>query len=82
MVHNCQPKVTLISNPAINAHVWLSDSLALCSFFQGDLAIWEIVDLHLRIFNDELKAEFPDLVAFHAKIAAIPAIAAYLAGPT
>ena len=49
---------------------------------QGDLAIWEIIDLHLRIFADELKAEYPDLVTFHGKVAGIPAIAAYLAGPT
>ncbi|KAG2484597.1 hypothetical protein HYH03_016638 [Edaphochlamys debaryana] len=47
----------------------------------ADLAVWEITDLHLRIFEKELKDSYPELMTFQAKIADLPGIKEYLAGP-
>jgi hypothetical protein len=47
----------------------------------ADICVFEIVDLHLRLFPDEVKAIYPELVSHHSKIAAIPSISAYLSGP-
>ncbi|KXZ45601.1 hypothetical protein GPECTOR_53g94 [Gonium pectorale] len=47
----------------------------------ADLAVFDIVDLHARIFGDELKAAYPDLLAHHAYIAGLPHIKEYLASP-
>jgi hypothetical protein len=44
----------------------------------GDMCLFEIVDLHARIFPKELAECCPELLAYHAKISALPAIAAYL----
>ncbi|KXZ45600.1 hypothetical protein GPECTOR_53g93 [Gonium pectorale] len=47
----------------------------------ADLQVFDIVDLHARIFGDELKAAYPDLIAFHEHIAGLPGIKEYLASP-
>jgi len=39
------------------------------------------VDLHLRILKAEVEAAYPALAAHHARVAALPGIAAYLASP-
>eukprot|EP00198_Chlamydomonas_reinhardtii_P011790 XP_001701127.1 flagellar associated protein [Chlamydomonas reinhardtii] len=47
----------------------------------ADLCLWEILDLHLRIFEDAIKKEYPELVVFHDHIASQPGIKEYLASP-
>ncbi|KAF8072903.1 Gstp1 [Scenedesmus sp. PABB004] len=44
----------------------------------ADLCVWEIVDLHLRVFKAEMEATYPLLCGHHARVAALPAVAAYL----
>jgi len=39
------------------------------------------VDLHLTKFGEQFEKQYPALVAHHAKIAALPTVAAYLASP-
>lgn len=46
----------------------------------ADAALFNIVDLHVRIFPD-FKAAYPDLAAHHDKFAALPGVKAYLEGP-
>lgn len=47
----------------------------------ADLCLWDIIDLHLRIFGDELRASYPLLVSHHTRVAALPGIKEYLASP-
>ncbi|KAF6266727.1 glutathione S-transferase [Scenedesmus sp. NREL 46B-D3] len=47
----------------------------------ADLCVWEIVDLHLRIFKQEMEAGYPLLVAHHGRVAGLPGIKEYLASP-
>eukprot|EP00775_Hariotina_reticulata_P013740 gene13740-13861_t len=47
----------------------------------ADLCVWEIVDLHLRIFKEEMEPAYPLLVAHHKRIAELPGIKEYLASP-
>ncbi|KXZ45605.1 hypothetical protein GPECTOR_53g98 [Gonium pectorale] len=47
----------------------------------ADLCLWEITDLHLRIFEEQLKEVYPELIAFHEHIAGLPGIKEYLASP-
>ncbi|WIA09015.1 hypothetical protein OEZ85_008429 [Tetradesmus obliquus] len=51
------------------------------SLTAADLCVWEIVDLHLRIFKEEVTAAYPLLVAHHGRVAGLPGIAEYLASP-
>lgn len=47
----------------------------------ADIATFDIIDLHQRHFRAKIEEHFPDLIAFHAKIAALPGIKSYLTGP-
>lgn len=47
----------------------------------ADIALWELCDLHMRIWPKEMAAEYPELAAHHAKVAAVPGVKAYLEGP-
>lgn len=49
----------------------------------ADIQLFDVIDIHLRdaLFPEELKKEYPLLVAYHARIAQTPAIAAYLTSP-
>ncbi|EFJ41636.1 hypothetical protein VOLCADRAFT_107623 [Volvox carteri f. nagariensis] len=47
----------------------------------ADLAVYDIVDLHYRIFEQVMKATYPDLLAFHAHVSGLPGIREYLASP-
>ncbi|KAI8462660.1 MAG: glutathione S-transferase [Monoraphidium minutum] len=49
----------------------------------ADVAVFDIVDLHLRpaLFPDEMKAEYPELAAHHARVAGLKGIKEYLASP-
>lgn len=44
----------------------------------ADIAVFNLVDLHLRLWPEELPATWPVLLAHHKKIASIPGIATYL----
>lgn len=44
----------------------------------ADLAIFNILDNHLRIFQAEITEAYPELIKFHQHIAAVPAIRSYL----
>eukprot|EP00198_Chlamydomonas_reinhardtii_P011758 XP_001701095.1 glutathione S-transferase [Chlamydomonas reinhardtii] len=47
----------------------------------ADLCVFDIVDLHNRIFPDKMKEVYPELLAFHDHVAALPGIKEYLASP-
>ncbi|PRW57978.1 flagellar associated [Chlorella sorokiniana] len=47
----------------------------------ADIALFDLVSFYRQKFGGEFDATYPALVAHHAKIAALPRIAAYLAGP-
>lgn len=48
----------------------------------ADVAVFDIVDLHMRILGEEMKKWYGEtLVAHHARVAALPGVAAYLASP-
>ncbi|GLC39874.1 hypothetical protein PLESTB_001311600 [Pleodorina starrii] len=47
----------------------------------ADLAVYDIVDLHVRIFGDQMQAAYPDLLSFHSAISELPGIKDYLASP-
>lgn len=47
----------------------------------ADLNLFDIVDLHARIFPEELKAEYPELMSHSAKVAELPGVREYLASP-
>uniref|UniRef100_A0A7S0WFA7 glutathione transferase n=1 Tax=Chlamydomonas leiostraca TaxID=1034604 RepID=A0A7S0WFA7_9CHLO len=49
------------------------------SITMGDLCVWEMLDLLLRVFPDIIKAEYPALAKFHADISEAPGIKEYLA---
>jgi glutathione S-transferase len=61
-------------------------------FFAGpalsyaDLVVWETLDAHLALLDGGAKAlaagGFPRLAAFHARVAALPRVAAYVGGAT
>jgi hypothetical protein len=46
----------------------------------ADVMLFDIFDLHIRIF-EAMKETHPTLAAHHEKVAAVPGIAAYLASP-
>ncbi|EFJ47313.1 hypothetical protein VOLCADRAFT_92063 [Volvox carteri f. nagariensis] len=54
----------------------VGDSLTI-----ADLCLWEIVDLHMRIFGDQIQETYPELVSFQSFISELPGIKEYLAGP-
>eukprot|EP01026_Neomeris_dumetosa_P014733 TRINITY_DN1542_c0_g1_i6.p1 TRINITY_DN1542_c0_g1~~TRINITY_DN1542_c0_g1_i6.p1 ORF type:complete len:252 (-),score=24.59 TRINITY_DN1542_c0_g1_i6:228-983(-) len=54
----------------------VGDSLSV-----GDIQLFEVVDILLRIFDKEIRETYPELVAHHERIAAIPEIKSYLEGP-
>jgi glutathione S-transferase P len=45
----------------------------------ADIAIFDMVDMMLRIFGAKFEQIHPELTALHSKVAALPGIAAYLA---
>jgi glutathione S-transferase len=45
----------------------------------ADIMLFDIVDMHLRIYGDEFKGAWPALAAHHDAVAALPSVAAYLA---
>ena len=47
----------------------------------ADIAVFDVVDLHLRILDAEVRAAYPGLVTHHARVAAVPGVAKYLASP-
>lgn len=47
----------------------------------ADFAMYELFGLYLRVFEKRFAEAWPRLAAHHAKIGAIPAIAAYVASP-
>ncbi len=47
-------------------------------FSVADIMIFDIVDMHLRIYGDDFKSAWPALVACHESVAALPGVAAYL----
>lgn len=49
----------------------------------GDVALWDMLDLYLRIpeFKANIVEQYPELMAFHSKFAALPNIKAYLESP-
>eukprot|EP00798_Chlamydomonas_sp_ICE-L_P015212 gene15212-21289_t len=44
----------------------------------ADIALYDIVDLQLRTFKQEMSKEYPELVAHHAKVAELPGLKDYL----
>ncbi|CAG9466580.1 unnamed protein product [Pedinophyceae sp. YPF-701] len=47
----------------------------------ADIELWEICDIHKNIVGDDLKQHYPGLLGHHARIAELPGIKEYLAGP-
>ena len=47
----------------------------------ADISLFYLTDLYVRKYGGEFEATYPALATHHAKIAALPRIAAYLAGP-
>lgn len=66
----------LLGRNAGGAGFFVGDALSA-----ADLAVWEIVDLHLRIFKDVMTAAYPLLTGHHGRIAQLPGIKEYLASP-
>lgn len=66
---------------------YLNTILGTRSFMVGDalsiadIAVFDIVDLHLRILDADMRAAYPALVAHHDRVAAVPGVAKYLASP-
>lgn len=44
----------------------------------ADVCLFDIVDLHNRIFPEEMKATYPELLAHHTRFSEIPGVKAYL----
>eukprot|EP00955_Chlamydomonas_euryale_P077940 363059-Chlamydomonas_euryale.AAC.3 len=44
----------------------------------ADVQLFDVFDLHARIFGDKLKVAYPTLAALHDRFAGIPEIKAYL----
>ena len=51
--------------------------IAAGSFTIADVAVFNILDNHLQIFQKEITDTYPELITFHEKISAMPAIKAY-----
>ncbi|KAL4429045.1 hypothetical protein ABPG77_006084 [Micractinium sp. CCAP 211/92] len=47
----------------------------------ADIILFNLVDMHKRVFGERFDQAYPALAAHHAKVAALPTVAAYLAGP-
>lgn len=47
----------------------------------ADILLFDCTDAHLRIYPEEFKAAYPDLVAHYERVAAVPGIKAYLESP-
>jgi len=47
----------------------------------ADLCVFDIVDLHVRIFPEQMAKDYPELVGLHARISELPGVKEYLAGP-
>ncbi|KAI7842899.1 hypothetical protein COHA_003411 [Chlorella ohadii] len=47
----------------------------------ADVLLFDIVDLHTRIYGEEFRAAWPALAALHDKVAAVPGVKAYLESP-
>lgn len=47
----------------------------------ADFAVYEVVDLHLRIFPEQIKKDYALLAAHHAMVAALPGVKEYLSSP-
>ncbi|KAI7836085.1 hypothetical protein COHA_010054 [Chlorella ohadii] len=47
----------------------------------ADIALFDLTAFYIQKYGGEFEAAYPALAAHHAKIAALPRIAAYLAGP-
>uniref|UniRef100_A0A7S0V6R1 glutathione transferase n=1 Tax=Polytomella parva TaxID=51329 RepID=A0A7S0V6R1_9CHLO len=47
----------------------------------ADFCLFDLVDLHIRIFEDKMNSIFPDLVEFHARMSELPGVKEYVAGP-
>eukprot|EP01025_Chloroclados_australasicus_P042341 TRINITY_DN4504_c0_g1_i1.p1 TRINITY_DN4504_c0_g1~~TRINITY_DN4504_c0_g1_i1.p1 ORF type:complete len:250 (-),score=26.68 TRINITY_DN4504_c0_g1_i1:256-1005(-) len=47
----------------------------------ADLTLFDLVDVHRRILENEMQQMYPDLIAHHEMISKIPAIEAYLKSP-
>lgn len=45
----------------------------------ADFAVYELVDLHSRIFEDQVAKHYSLLAAHHAMVAALPGVKEYLA---
>ena len=45
----------------------------------ADIAVADVVDMHIRIYDEQFKEAFPALTAHHAAVFAAPGIAAYVA---
>lgn len=44
----------------------------------ADIMVFDIVDMHVRIWGTQFTDQFPQLNELHAKVAAVPGVAAYL----
>lgn len=47
----------------------------------ADFAVFEVVDLHLRVFRERVEKDYGRLAAHHAMVAALPGVKEYLASP-
>lgn len=47
----------------------------------ADIQLFDLMDLHLRIFQRELQSAYPELVGHHGRVGATPGIKAYCKGP-
>jgi glutathione S-transferase len=45
----------------------------------ADIMLFDIVGMHIRIFDDQFTAAYPSLTALHTSVAGVPGIASYLA---
>ena len=51
--------------PPISTHVGTPLPVSLCSI--ADLLLFDIVDLHTRVYDEQFRAAYPDLAAHHDK---------------
>jgi glutathione S-transferase len=47
----------------------------------ADILLFDIVDMHQRIYPDQFAEQYPDLAKHHSKLAALPGIKSYLDSP-
>ena len=45
----------------------------------ADIVVFDVTDMHMRIWGDEFKVAYPGLAKLHESVAAVPGVAAYLA---